>query len=125
MRPEEAKTVTDFLLSTLEGEIPITVSVFAAVPDGKLHYRPDNVSKTALGLLRHVTLEDEWLLNAVTDGRFSPVPDDSDACGLMTSKDAIAQYQECVPAAIARVKALSGDALIREVDLFGWVIHAA
>ena len=107
MRPEEAKTVADFLLSTLEGEIPITIGVFAAVPDDKLHYRPDNVSKTALGLLRHVTLEDERLLNAVTDGRFSPVPDDSDACSVMTPQDAIAQYQERVPAAIARVRTLS------------------
>ena len=91
----------------------------SAVPDDKLQYGPDNVSKTALGLLRHVRLEDEWLLNAVTDGRLSPVPDDSDACGLMTPQDAIAQYQERVPAAIARVKALPGDALLREVDLFG------
>jgi len=57
MRSEEAKTVADFLLSTLEGEIPITTSVFGAVPGDKLDYRPDNVSKTALGLLRHVTLE--------------------------------------------------------------------
>ena len=119
MRPEEAKTVAEFLLSTLEGEIPITISVFRAVPGDKLDYRPDNVSKTALGLLRHVTLEDEWLLNAVTDGRFSPVPDDSDACSVMTPQDAIAQYRERIPAAIARVRTLSAEALLREVDLFG------
>jgi hypothetical protein len=124
MRPEEAKTVADFLLSTIEGEIAITTSVFGAVPDDKLDYRPDNVSRTALGLLRHLTLEDEWLLNAVADGRFSPLPDDSDACGVMTPKDASARYRERVPAAIARVKALSGEALMREVDLFGMIEDA-
>ena len=121
MRPDEAKVIAEFLLSTIESEIPTTTGVFAAVPADKLDYRPDPLSKTALGLLRHLTLEDEWFLNAVADGVFPPLPDDSDACGLMSPQDAMTGYQQRIPAAVARVRALSAEQLLREVDLFGMI----
>ena len=119
MRPEDAKIIADFLLGTLGYEVSLTTSVLGAVPPGRLDYRPDPVSKTALGLLRHLALEDEWLLNAVADGRLGSPPDDSDACGVMTPKDAVERYQARVPAAIDRIKALSPERLASEVDFFG------
>jgi uncharacterized damage-inducible protein DinB len=121
MGPQEARVVADFLLSNLEFEIPITAGVFNAVPADNLNYRPDAQSKSALGLLRHITLEDEWILNSLCEGRFDPPPDDSDACGMMTPADAVARYKERIPKAMARVRALSGDELTRQVDLFGMV----
>jgi uncharacterized damage-inducible protein DinB len=75
-------------------------------------------------LLRHLALEDEWILNAVADRKFGPMPDDSDACGIMTPDDAVACYNERIPAAIARVRALSGEALIEPVDFFGTILTA-
>ena len=119
MRADEAKVIAEFVLSNLEGEIPTTAGVLAAVPPDRLDYRPDSLSNTALGLVRHVALEDEWLLNAVADGRIGPVPDDSDACGLMTPQDAIARYEERIPRAIGRVRALSGEDLLRDVEFLG------
>ena len=102
MSPDEARTIAAFLLSNLEAEILITVSVFQAVPGERTDYRPDGVSKTALGLLRQITLEDAWFLNAIADGHFAPLPDDSDACGIMTPVDAIARYKQAIPAAADR-----------------------
>ena len=93
MRPDDAKTIGDFLLNLLDYEVSLTTNVLAAVPAGKLDYRPDALSKTALGLVRHLTLEDEWLLTAVADGQFTPTPDDSDACGIMTPAEAVARYK--------------------------------
>jgi uncharacterized damage-inducible protein DinB len=119
MNPQDARVVAEFLLGDLEMEIPITLGVFGAVPDGRLDYRPDPVSKSALDLLRHITLEDEWFLDAIVEGRFAPPPDQSDACGIGGPADAAARYVERVPALVARVRALSGEALVREVDLFG------
>ena len=63
MDSNEAKTVTDFLIADFENEMQTTLRVLGAVPNGHLDYRPDSKSKTALGLVRHITLEDEWLLN--------------------------------------------------------------
>ena len=119
MRPEEAKVVAEFLLSTIEREVPVTGGVLAAVPADRLDYRPDSLAKTALGLVRHVTLEDIWFLNCIAAGGFDAFPDDSDACGLMTPPDAVSHYQPGMAAAIGRVRALSGEQLLEEIDFFG------
>ena len=119
MTPAQARTVADFLLSTIETEIPLTLGVFKAVPANRLDYCPDALSKTARGLVRHLTVEDEWLLNAVADGRFGSFADDSEACGLRTPDEAIAAYQTRIPAALARIRALPDEMLLREVDMMG------
>ena len=119
MSPQEAKTVADFLIADFENEMRTTVSVIEAVPDDHLDYQPDAKSKTGLGLVRHITLEDECMLNCVANGEFVPPPDDSDACGIMTPADAVARYEERVPAALDRVRAMSGEQLVGIIDLFG------
>lgn len=119
MTAHDAKVVAEFLLANLEHELKSTVGVFAAVPDANLDYRSDPKAKTALELIRHITLEDVWFLDSIADGRFSPVPDQSDACGIMKPADAVAHYQVEVPRAIARVRALDGEALARPIDFMG------
>ena len=119
MNSQEARIVADFLITDFENEIPTTVRVIAAVPDNHLDFQPDAKSKTSLGLVRHITLIDEWLLNCIANGEFTPPPDDSDACGIMSPHDAVARYNEKVPAALSRVRAMSGEKLLNEIDLLG------
>ena len=114
-----ARTVADFLISDFENEMKTTLSVIEAVPSDHLDYRPDSKSKTGLGLVRHITLEDEWLLNCIANGEFTPPPDDSDACGIMNTADAVARYKEKVPAALDRVRGMSGEKLLAVLDMFG------
>jgi uncharacterized damage-inducible protein DinB len=121
MSPEEARSIASFLIADFEGEMQTTLRVIGAVPGDKLDYTPDAKSKTGLGLVRHITLEDEWLLNSIANGAFTPPPDDSDACGIMSPSDAVARYQEKVPAALDRVRAMSGAQLANVIDLFGMV----
>jgi uncharacterized damage-inducible protein DinB len=121
MNATEAKAIAQFLLAEMASEASATTGVFGAVPNAGLGYKPDDKSKTALGLLRHITLEDEWLLTAIANGKFVPPPDDSDACGIMTPQDAIARYNEQIPKAMERVKALSGEDLARQIDMMGFM----
>jgi uncharacterized damage-inducible protein DinB len=121
MNPADAKAIADFLLMEMASEASTTTRVFGAVPDRRLDYKPDASSKTALELLRHITLEDEWLLTAVANGQFVPPPDDSDDCGIMTPQDAIARYNEKIPAAMERVRGLSGEELARQIDMLGFM----
>ena len=121
MSSKEAKTVADFLIADFENEMQTTLRVIEAVPNGHLDYRPDSKSKTGLGLIRHIALEDEWLLNCIANGEFTPPPDDSDACGIMNPADAVSRYKEKVPAALDRVRAMSGEKLANVIDLFGMV----
>lgn len=119
MTPEDARTIAHFLAAAIESELPTTHAVMAAVPADGCTYRPDEKSKTALGLARHIAVEDEWLLAAVANGRFVPPPDDSDACGLMTPAEAIAHHKQTVTAQLARIRAMSGEDLLRTIDMFG------
>jgi uncharacterized damage-inducible protein DinB len=119
MNPQEAKTIANFLITDFEQEMQTTLRVLAAVPNEHLEYQPDAKAKTGLGLLRHMALEDEWLLNCIANGEFVPPPDDSDACGVMNPADAVARYKERAPAALARVRALSGEKLVEVIDLLG------
>jgi uncharacterized damage-inducible protein DinB len=119
MSSVETKAVGDFLIADFEHEMETTLRVISALPVDRLDYQPDSKSKNALGLARHITLEDEWLLNCVANGEVTPPPDDSDACGIMTPADAVARYREKIPAALARVRAMSGDQLAAVIDFFG------
>ena len=113
------KSIADFLIADFENEVQTTLRLLAAVPSQHLHYQPDPKSKTGLGLARHLALEDAWLLNCIADGVFVPPPDDSDACGIMDPAAAAARYKETVPAALNRVRAMSGEQLTRVLDLMG------
>jgi len=121
MDSKQAKTVADFLIADFESELPATLRVINAVPQDRLAYQPDAKSKTGLGLVRHITLEDEWLLNSIANGEFTVPPDDSDACGIMTPADAVARYKDKVPAALGRVRAMSGEELTKVIDLLGMI----
>lgn len=118
MSSTDAKTVADFLVADFEREMQTTLRVLEAVPHDHLDYRPDAKSKTGLGLVRHIALEDSWLLNGIADGRFTPPPDDSDACGIMSPADGAARYRADVPAALARIRAMSGDQLASTLSFF-------
>lgn len=119
MDSTQAKTIAEFLITDFESEMQTTLRVISAVPNNRLDYQPDSKSKTGLGLVRHLTLEDEWLLNSIADGVFASPPDDSDACGIMSPADAAARYKVRVPAALDRVRAMSGEQLGNVIDLFG------
>jgi uncharacterized damage-inducible protein DinB len=119
MDSKDAKSIADFLIADFEYEMQTTMRVLGAVPTDRLDYSPDGKSKTGLGLVRHLTLEDEWLLNCIADGTFVPPPDDSDACGIMSPADAVARYKEKVPAALERVRAMPGEKLTGVLDMFG------
>ncbi len=119
MNPQDSKTIANFLLTTLEHEAATTGRIFAAVPEDRLDYRPDPVSKSALELVRHIALEDVWFLDSIVGLEFQAVPDQSDACGIMTPAQAAAHYQEELPSRIEKVKALSGEHLAKEISLMG------
>ena len=121
MNSDQSKAVAEFLIADFESEMQTTLRVIEAVPNGHLDYRPDSKSKTALGIVRHITLEDEWLLNSIANGEFTPPPDDSDACGIMNPAEAAARYKKTVPAALNRVRALAGDQLTTVIDLLGLI----
>jgi uncharacterized damage-inducible protein DinB len=121
MDSNQAKTVADFLAADFENEMQTTLRVFEAVPTGHLDYQPDPKAKNGLDLVRHITLEDEWILNSIADGEFKAPPAGDDSCGIMSPADAIARYKEKVPPALNRVRALPAENLTANIDLLGLI----
>ena len=120
MSPQQARTIADFLLADFEYESPTTVRVIEAAPADKLSYSPDAKSKGGLALIRHIVIDDAWFFNSIADGKFvGGNNDQSDACGIMTPADGAAKYKATVPAAVARIRALSDEKLAEEIDFFG------
>jgi uncharacterized damage-inducible protein DinB len=120
MNPQQARGIAEYLLADLQYEIPVTVRVIEAAGGGNLAYSPDSKSKTGLALIRHIVIDDAWFLNSIADGAFvGGANDQSDACGIMTAADGGAKYNEVVPAAAARVRALSDEKLAADIDFFG------
>ena len=122
MSPQAARIIADYLITEIQQEIPTTVRVIEAVQADKQDYSPDAKSKTGLALIRHLVVSDAWFLNSVANGAFvGGNSDESDTCGIMTSAEGAAKYNELVTAALARVKALPDEKLAEEVDFFGFM----
>jgi uncharacterized damage-inducible protein DinB len=121
MGPNNLKAVADFLIADFENEMQTTLRVIEAVPSNRLDYQPDPKAKTGLGLVRHITLEDEWILSSIANGEFTQPPDDSDVCGIMNPADAIARYKERIPRALDRVRAMPPEKLSSVIDLLGLI----
>ncbi len=121
MSPEEAKITAKFLATVVEQEYKTTLTVFEAVPDGKLDYRPDPVTRSGLDLVRHIAIEDPWFLSAVIGGEFGPFPEQGDDCGVANGADAAQYYREKMPALIGKIEGLSGEQLTKVLDLLGMI----
>jgi len=121
MDSNQVKVVADFLIGDFQNEMQTTLRVFEAVPSGHLNYQPDPKAKDTIGLVRHITLEDEWILNSIADGEFKAPPAGDDSCGIMSPAEAVARYKEKVPAALERVRALPAEKLTANIDLLGMI----
>ncbi|HEX6315597.1 MAG TPA: DinB family protein [Gemmatimonadaceae bacterium] len=119
MNASAAKTAAQIYLQDFESEIPTTVRLLQSIPASNLSYAPDAKSKTGLALCRHLVLNDLWLLDGVASGSYKPVPDASDACGLMTPADCAAHYAREMPSALQRIQERADEELARDIGLFG------
>ncbi len=117
MNPQDSKTIANFLLTTLEYEAAVTGRILTAVPEDRLDYRPDPVSKSALELVRHIAVGDAWMLDAIVDLKPKSSPDESDACGIMTGAQAAAYYKAELPGRIEKLEALPAEHWTKEVFL--------
>lgn len=114
--PEFAATFANLMTGKIEREHPTTKRVLASVPNDKRDYKPHENSRSAWELAVHVAQSDVWFLNSVADGGFNwaetPAPA-TDVNGLA------AWYAAEFPKAMARVKALKPEQLLKPVDFFG------
>jgi len=116
---DEAKVVAGYSLELYGQESQTTRKVIAALPAGQEGYTPDAKSMPALQLAWHIVSSEIFFLKGATEGKFTVgepgVPDH-----IKSAADVLAWYDAEQPAVLAAAQALSGEALVREVDFYGF-----
>ena len=84
----------------------------------KSSYKPDDKAKTALELAWHIASSEVWFLDSVADGKFEPGAENKVANPGDITKIAD-WYDQETKRAVARVKKLSAEDLLKSVDFYG------
>lgn len=117
MEPGHAEIVLNFLASTVEREHGTNKKVIAAVPADQGAYKPSEKCMSAIDLAYHIASSELFFMNGVADGAFNPAnskrPD-----SIQTAADVLAMYEVEFPKALARVKALTGEQLVKNINFF-------
>jgi uncharacterized damage-inducible protein DinB len=120
MTPDQASILLQANLAAYESEIPITRKIIAAVPENQKTYKPHEKNMSADELAWHIASAEVWFLNSIADKSFAMGDDSSSRPPeLNTIASIVSWYDENVPKALARVKAMSGEDLATTVDFFG------
>ena len=121
MTPDQATFLAQQLTQLMSREVPVTVKVLKAVSDEGRGYRPDDRSRTAWDLATHIAQSDVWFLDCIIAGAFTSDPAKSKALtdSFSSVADVAAFYEREVPARLASIGELSGEALTRTVSFFG------
>ena len=121
MTPDHATFLAEQFTDLIAQEVPSTLKVLRAVPEAGREFRPDAKSRTAWDLATHIAQSDVWFLDSIAAGAFAFDPAAAQALigGFGSVADVAAYYERAMPEALARVRALSTDDLLRDVDFFG------
>jgi uncharacterized damage-inducible protein DinB len=115
MTPEAAQEILNFLLPQLQQESSTTRTLLAAVPADLSDYQQSDRCMTGLALAGHIALGEAFFLRGVLNGAFEWTPID-----FKTPAEALAYYDENVPALIAQVGAMPGEKLAQTVTFAIW-----
>ena len=116
MEPDKAKIFRDAYVAQLKFEHTATKRCIAAIPDGKGEYAPHPTSMTADTLAWHIASSEMWFMDGVLNGQFTFGGDGGRPEGLKTGAEIAAWYENAFAEHIARVEAMSGEQLAKDVQ---------
>lgn len=117
-REQAVFLLQNIYLGTLKNESRLTKKIIEAVPADKCEYRPDEVSKSAIELARHIATADNRFLETVVNGVF-----DTSAAAIPESVKTPAEiarwYEERFARNFEALTKLTGEQLVKIVDFRG------
>lgn len=119
LTPDQATLIFNATaLRTLASEHPMTKAVIGAIPADKADYRPDDVGRSALDLAWHIVASETRFLAAVASGAFdyggAARPE-----AIRTPAAVVEWYSERFARDVERLKALTGEQLVKIIDFRG------
>jgi uncharacterized damage-inducible protein DinB len=112
MTEDNAKTIADYLLGQTEYEMAATRRVLAAVPADTATYKPSEKCMCGKDLAAHIAVTEVFFLSGVVNSKFEWAPPE-----FKTPAEALAYYEEKVPALIAAARALPAAKLTETLTL--------
>src|SRR5688500_19519895 len=121
MNADQAKFLVEHYTRRMEGELPATVKVLAAVKDDARDYRPDEKSRTAWELATHIATSDVWFLDSIIKGAFEWNPEAAKQAEAQfkSVNDIVEFYKKTYPAKLGELRAMSPERMTKIVDFFG------
>jgi len=116
LNAEQAKGFLSFFLGTMENEYKTTRKVIAAVPQDKCEWRPDPKAKNALELATHIPEGDLFFMDAIISGSFAG---GETKTAPKTIDEVLTSYETNYNDRLAKLKAMSGEALAKPIPFFG------
>jgi uncharacterized damage-inducible protein DinB len=117
MSPAEAKSLAAIFIQGLEHEAQTTRKVVAALPENQLDFKLGEKGRSARELAWHLVAVDIWFAEGIAKGEF-PMEEPAPPADL-TVAGMVELYEKNLPAALDKVKALSGEDLAKTVSFFG------
>lgn len=119
MTAEQAIFVNQLYMEAVKRESKATKNVLAAVPADTCEYKPDDCSKTAIELARHIAAAECRLLSIPVNGEFdpkgpSPLPESA-----KTPTEIAAWYEQSTTDTLAKLSKLTPEQLTKVVDFRG------
>jgi uncharacterized damage-inducible protein DinB len=115
--PAFAIAYRDMMLDSLLREAATTAKLIGAVPDTKADFRPDPKARTAAELAWHIASVDVQFLEEIAEGKFSMDPRYKETP--RTSADLASWYETNFKRAAEKVRAMSADQLMKNLDFYG------
>jgi uncharacterized damage-inducible protein DinB len=118
LTPDNVTVVLKTLLPGLDREHQTTKRVIEAIPDAKVDYAPDAISKSAIDLAWHIVTSETRFLEAVINGAFdlTPVPRPE---SIKTGEAVNRWYAERYAKDAALLQEMAPDRLVKPVDFRG------
>ncbi len=114
LQPDQATLLMSALLPQLKAEHKTTLKVIQAAPADKGGYQPDPRSMTALDLAWHIASADLFFMSLASE---TPMEGDGKRPEtIRNTADVAAWYQENFPKGLAKIAALSGEQLLKEIQ---------
>src|SRR5882762_10313670 len=116
---EQAVFVNGMYMDAVKRESAATKNVLAAVPAGECDYKPDECSKTAMELARHIAAAECRLLSIPIQGEFntsgpSPLPE-----SVKAPAEIAAWYEQSTADTLAKLSKLTPEQLTKIVNFRG------
>jgi uncharacterized damage-inducible protein DinB len=121
MNAKQARFLADHYVNVLETEFATTCKVLEAIPDGRRDYKPDDKSRSAWDVAKHLATSEIFFLNSVLMGQFVVDPEASKQveAQFKTVGDVVAFYKKAFQEKIKDLRVVSAEVLAKNIDFFG------